>query len=144
MNPLSPASPKPSWLRVKAPVGNNYSKLSNLIKKERLHTVCSSASCPNVGECWNAGTATFMILGNICTRACRFCHVKSAKSAQPVDLDEPRRLAETIQKMALKHAVITSVTRDDLADYGATHFKNCLEFIKKSSQNITAGHTLDG
>lgn len=128
---------KPSWLRVKAPAGDNYSKLTALIRKERLHTVCSSASCPNIGECWNAGTATFMILGNICTRACRFCHVKSAKIAQPVDLQEPQRLAETIQKMALKHAVLTSVTRDDLKDYGAEHFKNCLDYIKKLSPNIT-------
>lgn len=128
---------KPPWLRVKAPTGENYQRLTQLIRSKRLNTVCSSASCPNMGECWEQGTATFMILGRICTRACRFCDVDSYSRPGPVDLDEPRRLAETIFEMGLKHAVLTSVTRDDLPDGGATHFVSCLNAIKALSPNIT-------
>src|SRR3989338_636109 len=100
---------RPPWLRVRAPTGSNYQHLRRLITEQRLHTVCSSASCPNIGECWELGTATFMILGRVCTRACRFCDVDSYSRPGPVDLEEPQRLAETICEMALKHAVITSV-----------------------------------
>lgn len=128
---------KPSWLRVKAPTGENYQRLTQLIRSKRLNTVCSSASCPNMGECWEQGTATFMILGRICTRACRFCDVDSYSRPGPVDLEEPHRLAETIFEMDLKHAVITSVTRDDLSDGGASHFVNCLSAIRALSPKIT-------
>ncbi|MBH2006382.1 MAG: lipoyl synthase [Myxococcaceae bacterium] len=128
---------KPSWLRVRAPTGENYQRLNSLIRSQRLHTVCSSASCPNIGECWELGTATFMILGRICTRACRFCDVDSSSRPGPVDLDEPKRLAETIRSMGLKHAVITSVTRDDLPDGGASHFVRCLEAIRALSPHTT-------
>src|SRR3989338_5966859 len=128
---------KPPWLRVRAPTGSNYQRLNRLIRSKHLHTVCSSASCPNIGECWEQGTATFMILGRICTRACRFCDVDSYSRPAPVDLDEPRRLAETIFEMCLKHAVITSVTRDDLPDGGASHFVNCLNSIRALSPDMT-------
>ncbi|MDA0713448.1 MAG: lipoyl synthase [bacterium] len=128
---------KPSWLRVRAPNGENYQRLKNLISQKRLNTVCSSASCPNIGECWELGTATFMILGRVCTRACRFCDVDSYSRPGPIDLDEPARLAETTRLMQLKHVVITSVTRDDLPDGGAKHFANCLDSIKKLVPDIT-------
>ncbi len=128
---------KPPWLRVKAPTGENYQRLTNLIRSKRLHTVCSSASCPNMGECWEQGTATFMILGRICTRACRFCDVDSYSRPGPVDLEEPQRLAETVFEMGLKHAVITSVTRDDLQDGGASHFVHCLNAIRGLCPDIT-------
>lgn len=128
---------RPSWLRVRAPNGENYQRLKKLISQKRLHTVCSSASCPNIGECWELGTATFMILGRVCTRACRFCDVDSYSRPGPVDLGEPERLAETVRLMGLKHVVITSVTRDDLADGGAQHFANCLNAIKEKDPNIT-------
>lgn len=129
--------PKPEWLRVKAPTGPGYQRLRELITKRRLHTVCSSASCPNMGECWEHGTATFMILGNICTRACRFCDVNSYDRPKPVDLGEPERLAHTIQEMGLSHAVITSVTRDDLPDGGAAHFQRCLHAIFAKAPHVT-------
>lgn len=119
-------SEKPDWLRVKAPGRGHFNKVQGMLAKGRLNTVCSSASCPNLGECWERGTATFMILGNYCTRACRFCHVKTAKNGLPVDLDEPRRLAESAKAMGLKHVVITSVARDDLLDQGAEQFAKCL------------------
>ena len=128
---------KPPWLRVRAPSGENYERLKALITSQRLHTVCSSASCPNISECWEQGTATFMILGRICTRACRFCDVDSYSRPGPVDLDEPNRLSQTIALMGLKHAVITSVTRDDLPDGGAKHFANCLTSIKEHVPQIT-------
>ena len=128
---------KPPWLRVRAPSGENYERLKALITSQRLHTVCSSASCPNISECWEQGTATFMILGRICTRACRFCDVDSYSRPGPVDLDEPNRLSQTIALMGLKHAVITSVTRDDLPDGGAKHFANCLTSIKERVPQIT-------
>ncbi|MES2504009.1 MAG: lipoyl synthase [Myxococcota bacterium] len=128
---------RPDWLRVKAPTGENYQRLQALIRTKRLNTVCSSASCPNMGECWELGTATFMILGRICTRACRFCDVDSYSRPGPVDLEEPKRLAEAIEAMDLKHAVLTSVTRDDLSDGGAGHFVRCLEEIRKRMPSIT-------
>jgi len=127
---------KPSWLRVRAPAGENYQRLKRLITEKRLHTVCSSASCPNIGECWEQGAATFMILGRVCTRACRFCDVDSYSRPGPVDLDEPERLAQTIAQMQLKYVVITSVTRDDLPDGGANHFANCLNSIREIIPDI--------
>jgi lipoic acid synthetase len=132
-----PQLPRPPWLRVRAPTGPNYTHLRQLISQRRLNTVCSSASCPNMGECWELGTATFMILGRICTRACRFCDVDSYSRPGPVDLDEPKRLADTVEEMNLKHVVITSVTRDDLADGGANHFARCLNAIRERMPHVT-------
>ncbi|MCH2162789.1 MAG: lipoyl synthase, partial [Phycisphaerales bacterium] len=109
---------KPDWLRAKVPGGDGYLRLKNLIEKNRLHTVCQEASCPNMGECWDRGTATIMILGDTCTRRCGFCNVKSGRP-QPADHDEPRRVAEVLAEVNLKHVVITSVDRDDLRDGGA-------------------------
>lgn len=133
--PLAPAvgaapSPRPAWLRVQAPGSGKTSELRQLLAERRLHTVCSSAACPNMGDCWAAGTATFMILGNECTRACRFCDVKTSAVPNAVDLDEPERLAEAAVLMKLKHVVITSVARDDLEDGGARHFARCLRAVR--------------
>jgi len=99
---------KPSWLRVKLPVGENFKKVRSLVDEHKLHTICESGSCPNMGECWGAGTATFMILGNVCTRSCSFCAVKTGRPTE-LDVDEPQRVAEAIKLMGVKHAVITSV-----------------------------------
>jgi lipoic acid synthetase len=118
---VSIAPQRPSWLRAPAPVGENYRDLKSLIDRLRLHTVCESAACPNVGECWNQRTATFMLLGNVCTRRCGFCAV-SKGAPLPVDYDEPRRVAEAVAAMGLKFAVITSVNRDDRHDGGAEIF----------------------
>jgi lipoic acid synthetase len=112
---------RPEWLKVRLPAGPTYSHLRELMREERLHTVCEEAHCPNIGECWTAGTATFMILGDTCTRACAFCAVKTGRPTW-LDEDEPRRVAESIAKMGLLHAVITSVDRDDLPDGGARMF----------------------
>lgn len=128
---------KPPWLKVKAPIGEGFNKIYQILNKERLNTVCSSASCPNMGECWNRGTATFMILGNLCTRACRFCHIKTAQKGSPVDLDEPEKILKAIILMDLKHVVITSVARDDLEDGGALQFALCLKAIKKNLPHVT-------
>jgi lipoic acid synthetase len=128
---------KPPWLRVKAPGGGRTGELRALLAERRLHTVCSSAACPNMGDCWAAGTATFMILGNECTRACRFCDVKTAPMPQAVDLDEPERLAEAAVLMGLKHVVITSVARDDLDDGGARHFARCLRAVRARLPDAT-------
>ena len=109
---------KPDWLRVKLPVGKEYAKVRQLVDHHKLHTICESGNCPNMGECWGAGTATFMILGNVCTRSCTFCAVATGRPPE-YDEDEPRRVAEAIQLMGVKHAVITSVNRDELKDRGA-------------------------
>lgn len=109
---------KPDWLRVKLPVGPEYAKVRKLVDDNKLHTICESGNCPNMGECWGAGTATFMILGNVCTRSCTFCAVATGRPTE-YDTDEPRRVAESIKKMGVKHAVITSVNRDELKDRGA-------------------------
>jgi lipoic acid synthetase len=128
---------KPEWLRVKAPTGERVAQLTRLINEQRLNTVCSSAACPNMGECWDLGTATFMILGNQCTRACRFCNVQSKLRPSPVDLDEPRRLVESALAMKLKHVVITSVARDDLADGGARQFARCLQALQQDAPHVS-------
>ena len=133
----SAKTPKPPWLRVQAPGNGKTSELRALLAERRLHTVCSSAACPNMGDCWAAGTATFMILGNECTRACRFCDVKTSVSPNAVDLDEPARLAEAAVLMGLKHVVITSVARDDLDDGGARHFARCLHAVRASLPTAT-------
>ena len=109
---------KPDWLRVKLPIGEEYAKVRRLVDSHKLHTICESGNCPNMGECWGAGTATFMILGNICTRSCTFCAVATGRPTE-YDLDEPKRVAEAIKLMGVKHAVITSVNRDELKDRGA-------------------------
>lgn len=116
--PSEPKKRKPDWLRVKLPVGPEYAKVRKLVDTHKLHTICESGNCPNMGECWGAGTATFMILGNVCTRSCTFCAVATGRPTE-YDLDEPRRVAEAIQLMGVKHAVITSVNRDELKDRGA-------------------------
>lgn len=127
---------KPEWLRVKLPIGPNYKKVRSLVDEYNLHTICQSGSCPNMGECWGAGTATFMILGNTCTRSCSFCAVKTGRPSE-YDEDEPRRVAEAIQLMQVKHAVITSVNRDELKDRGAEIWYQTIRAIKTASPTTT-------
>jgi lipoic acid synthetase len=126
----------PSWLKTERASGENYPKLKNIVKSNNLHTICTSGNCPNIGECWNAGTATFMILGDICTRSCKFCSVKTGKPL-PVDWNEPQRLANSIRILGLKHCVITSVDRDDLVDGGAVLWAETINKIKKVNTGIT-------
>ena len=128
---IEPAKPKrPDWLKAPAPVGDNYRDLKQLVTELKLHTVCESAACPNIGDCWNRKTATFMILGNLCTRRCGFCAVQKG-APLPVDTDEPRRVAEAVYRMGLKFAVITSVNRDDQPDGGATIFAETIRAIRQ-------------
>ena len=127
---------RPDWLRVKLPIGEEYKKVRNLVDKYNLHTICQSGSCPNMGECWGAGTATFMILGNVCTRSCSFCAVKTGRPPE-YDVDEPRRVAEAIHLMQVKHAVITSVNRDELKDRGAEIWYQTVVETKKLTPSIT-------
>jgi lipoic acid synthetase len=127
---------KPKWLRVKLPTGENYKKVRSLVDKHKLHTICESGSCPNMGECWGEGTATFMILGNICTRSCGFCAVKTGKPL-PADLEEPKKLAESVRLMQVKHAVITSVDRDDLPDGGSLIWAEVVKEVRKQSPGTT-------
>ena len=127
---------KPNWLRVKLPVGPDYARVRKLVDEYKLHTICESGNCPNMGECWGAGTATFMILGNVCTRACTFCAVATGRPTE-YDLDEPKRVAEAIKLMGVKHAVITSVNRDELKDRGAEVWYNTVIETKKISPETT-------
>lgn len=127
---------KPSWIRAKLPSGNGVARIKKALRKNQLFTVCEEAACPNLGECFNNGTATFMILGDICTRRCPFCDVAHGKP-QPPDPLEPERLSQTIASMALRYVVITSVDRDDLRDGGATHFAACIKTIREDNPNIT-------
>lgn len=127
---------KPEWLKVKLPAGKNYSDVRKLVHSNDLHTVCEEAHCPNIGECWNNRTATFMILGDTCTRNCRFCNVKTGATF-PLDNDEPRRVAESVRKLQLKHAVITSVTRDDQPDGGAGIFSEMVRQIRIEQPDCT-------
>jgi lipoic acid synthetase len=127
---------KPSWLRVKLPTGENYKKVKSLVDEHKLHTICQSGNCPNMGECWGAGTATFMILGNICTRSCRFCAVATGKP-KSVDLKEPVKVAESVKIMGVKHCVITSVDRDDLKDGGSNIWVETINEIRKASPGTT-------
>lgn len=127
---------KPEWLRVKLPIGDTYKKVRNLVDEHKLHTICQSGNCPNMGECWGAGTATFMILGNTCTRSCSFCAVKTGRPNE-LDMDEPRRVAEAIQLMGVKHAVITSVNRDELKDRGAEVWYQTVRDVKSLSPQTT-------
>lgn len=129
-------SKKPNWLRVKLPVGKEYAHVRKLVDEHKLHTICESGNCPNMGECWGAGTATFMILGNVCTRSCSFCAVATGRPPE-YDEDEPRRVAEAITLMQVKHAVITSVNRDELKDKGADIWYRTVAETKKSSPETT-------
>ena len=127
---------KPKWLRVKLPTGKKYTQLRGLVDKYDLHTICTSGSCPNMGECWGEGTATFMILGNICTRSCGFCGVKTGRPDQ-VDWEEPEKVAQSIKIMNIKHAVITSVDRDDLKDGGSIIWAETVQAIRRLNPNTT-------
>lgn len=127
---------KPDWLKIKIPDAISYSKIKTSLNKGNLHTICESGKCPNQGECWNRGTATFMILGDRCTRNCKFCAVNHEKPL-PVDVDEPKALANTIADFKLKHCVLTSVDRDDLDDKGASHWISCITEIKRMNPEVT-------
>lgn len=127
---------KPKWLRVKLPTGESYRNVRKLVDEHKLHTICESGSCPNMGECWGEGTATFMILGNICTRSCGFCAVQTGRPEE-VDLFEPGRVANSVKLMGVKHAVITSVDRDDLKDGGAIIWAQTIRAIRKQSPETT-------
>ena len=134
--PTSISRRLPEWFRMERPAGGNYSQLKNLSEKNKLHTICKSGNCPNIGECWNAGTATFMILGDICTRACKFCSVKTGKPLA-VDWNEGERLADSINTLGLKHCVLTSVDRDDLEDGGAEFWARTVLTIKEHCPSVT-------
>ncbi len=127
---------RPDWLRVKLPIGESYRRVRRLVDEYQLHTICQSGNCPNMGECWGAGTATFMILGNTCTRSCSFCAVKTGRPPE-YDEDEPRRVAEAIKLMQVKHAVITSVNRDELKDRGAEIWHQTVQSIKQLTPDTT-------
>lgn len=127
---------KPNWLRVKLPIGESYKHVRGLVDKNKLHTICESGNCPNMGECWGEGTATFMILGNICTRSCRFCAVATGKP-EAIDWDEPQRVAEAINLMKVKHAVVTSVDRDEQPDGGSIIWYNTIKAIKTLNPTTT-------
>ena len=128
---------KPSWLKVKAPTSKTYFETLEIVKEHNLHTVCQEAACPNIGECWSKKHATFMILGDTCTRACAFCNVKTGKPSGPPDPLEPLNVAKSVFKLGLKHVVITSVDRDDLDDGGANHFIDTIKYIKELSPLTT-------
>lgn len=134
--PAETRTKKPDWLKVRLPTGEGYKHVRGLVTQHKLHTICESGSCPNMGECWGAGTATFMILGNICTRSCGFCAVATGKPL-PVDWDEPQRVAEAIYLMKVKHAVITSVDRDELRDGGAEVWYNTIKAVRALNPDTT-------
>lgn len=131
-----PPQPKPKWLRVKLPTGQKYTELRGLVDKYKLNTICTSGSCPNMGECWGEGTATFMILGNICTRSCGFCGVKTGRP-EDVDWEEPEKVARSIKLMNIKHAVITSVDRDDIKDMGSIIWAETVKAIRRMNPTTT-------
>ena len=132
----TPKRNKPDWLRVKLPIGESYKHVRNLVDTHKLHTICESGNCPNMGECWGAGTATFMILGNVCTRSCGFCAVATGRP-DALDWDEPQRVAEAIHLMKVKHAVITSVDRDELKDGGSIIWNNTIKAVKSLNPDTT-------
>lgn len=134
--PANQAQRKPDWLRVKLPVGKEYAHVRSLVDTHKLHTICESGNCPNMGECWGAGTATFMILGNICTRSCSFCAVATGRPLA-VDPDEPNRVADSIRLMNVRHAVITSVDRDDLKDGGSGIWAETIRAVRRESPGTT-------
>ena len=127
---------KPKWMKSPLPSGKTYIQVKDIVKRNKLHTICTSGNCPNMGECWNAGTATFMILGDICTRSCKFCDVKTGKPL-PVDREEPARVADSVKKMKIKHCVLTSVDRDDLEDGGAELWAQTIREVKKQNPGTT-------
>lgn len=128
-----PRGNKPSWLRVRIPTGEGYQRVKQIVRDHRLATVCEESMCPNIAECWGSGTATLMLMGDVCTRACRFCAVDTGNPRGRLNPDEPRLAAETVQLMGLKYVVLTSVDRDDLPDGGASHYANCVRWIKKNN-----------
>ncbi|WP_461534082.1 lipoyl synthase [Sinomicrobium sp.] len=132
----APPKGKPKWLRVKLPTGKKYTELRGLVDKYKLHTICTSGSCPNMGECWGEGTATFMILGNICTRSCGFCGVKTGRP-ETVDWEEPEKVARSIKLMNIKHAVLTSVDRDDLKDMGSIMWAETVNAVRRMNPETT-------
>lgn len=127
---------KPDWLKIRPPSGEKFEDIKKILEDLKLNTVCRGARCPNIGECWTHGTATFMILGSICTRNCRFCAVKKGKEGETLDSSEPGRVAQAVEKLGLRYVVLTSVDRDDLPDGGAMHFANCIKEIKSLDENI--------
>ncbi|MDH6305700.1 lipoic acid synthetase [Parabacteroides sp. PF5-5] len=127
---------KPEWLKIRLGGNDRFTQTKSIVESHCLHTICTSGKCPNMGECWSRGTATFMIGGEICTRSCRFCNTLTGKPL-PLDAEEPSRVAESIRLMGLKHAVVTSVDRDDLADMGATHWAHTIQAIKETNPNTT-------
>lgn len=133
---VAPPKGKPKWLRVKLPTGKKYTQLRGLVDKYDLHTICTSGSCPNMGECWGEGTATFMILGNVCTRSCGFCGVKTGRP-ENVDWAEPEKVARSIKIMGIKHAVVTSVDRDDLKDMGSIIWAETVKAIRRMNPTTT-------
>ena len=136
MAPMAPLQVKPSWLKVRAPVGDNYKFIKNLLGDLKLATVCQEAHCPNMGECWQGGTATFMLMGEVCTRGCRFCSVKTGNPRGWLDTDEPKKVGQAISQMGLQYVVLTSVDRDDLLDGGAAHFAETVKVIKLNNLNL--------
>lgn len=136
LSPSSKRTPKPKWLRVKLPTGEKYRKLRKVVDTYKLHTICQSGKCPNMGECWGEGTATFMILGNVCTRSCGFCAVHTGMP-QPVEWDEPEKVAHSIRLMNIRHAVLTSVDRDDIADGGSIIWAETVRAIRRISPQTT-------
>lgn len=135
--------PKPDWLRVRLPGGENYKKIKSMLRTRRLHTVCEEANCPNLGECWGGGTATIMVLGDTCTRGCRFCNVNSGNPQAYLDPAEPHKVARTIQELELEYVVLTTVDRDDLEDQGCAHFSKIIERVREVNPN-TLIETLGG
>lgn len=129
-------TPKPSWLKVRAPAGDNYTRIKDLLGELKLATVCQEARCPNIGECWSGGTATFMLMGEVCTRGCRFCNVKTGNPKGVIDPFEPEKVAYSISQMDLEYVVITSVDRDDLEDQGSEHFARTVATIKKLAPKL--------
>jgi len=136
-SPDNPQPKKPSWIRVKAPVGNGYQKTRDIMREHKLVTVCEEAGCPNVGECWNQGHATMMIMGDVCTRACTFCNIATGKPSEGLNAFEPGRVADAVKKLGLNHVVVTSVDRDDIKDGGAEHFAQTIRAIRKQAPNTT-------
>lgn len=136
-NKLIPIERKPTWLRVKSQNSSKYRELKSIVSDKKLHTVCEEAMCPNIQECWSHGTATFMLLGSVCTRACRFCAVDTGNPKGILDKDEPNKVANSIAHMNLKYAVLTSVNRDDLIDGGAEHFSHTIQAIKEKAPEVT-------
>lgn len=129
-------TPKPSWLKIELPTGENYTRVKRIVKEHKLHTICEDGRCPNMGECWGEGTATFMILGNVCTRSCSFCAVATGRPYE-YDMNEPERVAEAVRLMGVKHCVITSVNRDELKDKGATVWAETVKAVKTLNPETT-------